>query len=148
MKLLHILWYCCILFFPCCIHFFAVAIYFLLLHAYFFCWSSLFTVASQNLLLLWKSYRFGPPYQKGNLVGKASIYTACSTSLCYTHTRTHTPTHIFIGVGTEGGKGGARPPTFQGGGAEEGLRPPHFWARTYLKIPPRSLFFTHTIPHY
>ena len=41
-----------------------------------------------------------------------------------------------------GGKGGARPPTFQGGGGgRRRSQPPHFWARTYLKIPPRSLFF-------
>ena len=41
-----------------------------------------------------------------------------------------------------GGKGSLAPPTFQGGGAEGGLRPPPtFWARTYRKVPPRSLFF-------
>ena len=40
-----------------------------------------------------------------------------------------------------GGKGGAFPPTFRGGGGRRSLPPPHFWARTYLKILPRSLFF-------
>ena len=40
-----------------------------------------------------------------------------------------------------GGKGGACPPTLQGGGGRRGSLPPHFWAHTYLKVPPRSLFF-------
>ena len=35
---------------------------------------------------------------------------------------------------------GVLAPHFPGGGLERGL-PPHFWARRYLKIPPRSLFF-------
>ena len=54
------------------------------------------------------------------------------TQHCQTHQHMHR---------NRAGKGGAHPPTFQGGGAEGGLRPPPFWAHTYLKIPPRSLFF-------
>ena len=40
-----------------------------------------------------------------------------------------------------GGARGVLPPTFQGGGGRRRSLPPHFWACTYLKIPPRSLFF-------
>ena len=41
-----------------------------------------------------------------------------------------------------GGQGGCSPPHFPGrGGGRRSPPPPHFWARTYLKIPPRSLFF-------
>ena len=50
---------------------------------------------------------------------------------------------LHIGVGTQGGaRGGAlAPPLSREGGRKEVSAPPHFWARTYLKIPPRSLFF-------
>ena len=47
-----------------------------------------------------------------------------------------------IGVGAGGGQGGARTPLSREGGRKElSAPPPHFWARTYPKIPPRSLFF-------
>ena len=48
----------------------------------------------------------------------------------------------LVGVGIGGGaRGGAHPPTFQGGGGWKEVSTPHSWAHTYLKIPPRSLFF-------
>ena len=40
-----------------------------------------------------------------------------------------------------GGKGALAPRLSRGGGQKEVSAPPPFWARTYLKIPPRSLFF-------
>ena len=45
-----------------------------------------------------------------------------------------------ISVGTRGGARGALAPPLsrEGGGRRP---PPHFWAHTYLKIPPRALFF-------
>ena len=47
-----------------------------------------------------------------------------------------------IGVGTGRGARGVPPRHFPGRGRGRRSRPlPHFWARTYLKIPPRSLFF-------
>ena len=49
---------------------------------------------------------------------------------------------VNIGVGTGGGQGERSPPHFPGrGGGGRRSPPPPFWARTYFKIPPRSLFF-------
>ena len=49
---------------------------------------------------------------------------------------------MAIGVGTGGAREAlAPPPHFPGRGDRRRSPPPHFWARTYLKIPPRSLFF-------
>ena len=40
-----------------------------------------------------------------------------------------------------GGQGGRSPPHFPGRGGRRKSPPPDFWGRTYLKIPPRFLFF-------
>ena len=45
-------------------------------------------------------------------------------------------------LGNRGDKGDTAPPTFQGGEEQKEVSVPlHFCAHTYLKIPPRSLFF-------
>ena len=49
---------------------------------------------------------------------------------------------LFIGVGTGGARGALAPSlSRERGGGGRRSPPPHFWGRTYLKIPPRFLFF-------
>ena len=65
----------------------------------------------------------------------ATLYQKCYVFLliCRWH---------IIGVGTGGGKGALAPSlSREGGGGGRRSPPPHFWGRTYLKIPPRVLFF-------
>ena len=47
---------------------------------------------------------------------------------------------LGVGMG-EGARGDACPPHFPGRGGWKEISAPHFWARTYLKIPPSPIFF-------
>ena len=70
------------------------------------------------------------------------MYTGHSLTLLATVTVYIIILQLIIGVGT-GGARRALAPRFlgRGGRKEVSVPPPHFWARTYLKIPPRSLLF-------